>query len=80
MFIFKGATELYFTHYSCAVIIFSIRVYTSLYFLLIFFGKLFFCLSALFVFSYLFEFVVIYPDFIYKSDYICVINACTVCV
>ena len=34
----KGATKLCFTHYSCVVIIFSIRVNLSLHFLLIILG------------------------------------------
>ena len=37
--IVKGATKSYFSHYSCVVIIFSMRVYLSLRFLLFISGN-----------------------------------------
>ena len=59
----KGATKLYFTHYSCVVIIlFSTRLYQSV-FSTYSFGKLVFCLSALFMFSACSEFDVTVLNF-----------------
>ena len=49
--LFKGATKLYFTHYSSVVIVlFDMGLYKS-GFLTFHFGKLPFCLSAPFLFS-----------------------------
>ena len=48
---FKGATKLYFTHYSCVAIVFLVRVYLSLHPLDFILGKKFFCISVFDMFS-----------------------------
>ena len=67
----KGATSLFFTHYSCvAVILFNTGLYMSA--LSTFsFGKLVFSLSVLFVFSVCSEIDIIFINF----DNICIIIA-----
>ena len=69
---FKGATKLFFMHYSCVVIILLFLFYFTGLHKSVFsnysFGKLVFCLSALFVFSSCSEFDVIF------------INYCNICI
>ena len=69
---FKGATKLYFKHYSCVVIIlFNTGLYNSAFFTYSF-GKLVFWISALFVF-----FVCkLYK--LYKPYNVCIIIVCIV--
>ena len=60
---FKGATKLYFTHYSCVVIVlFNKGLYSSVFSTILLENQSF-CLSAFFVFSACSEFDVMFMNF-----------------